>query len=403
VRLAVQQSLIPKISKDGVASVLDILKEQMNHDSPKVKESVIKVFGRLPEGKLIEVAPEVVQMLDDRDRDVRIAAVEVLDLLPLKALVEVGPGLVQRMRDPQSTAIGRQLKQLLEKMTKEAWWKDTKEAWCLALRKVVKALMLKLEESETQGNNAISTGLTEALLEILVKFPSAELALVATELIDHHLSSKDGDVRWGVLKVCWKLPADILAKSAPIMIAALSDSNADARRVAGKIVWKLPVDSLAQMLPQLLEALRKTTTSSDIRKEMTRLMFAPDRLPVQAVVDEIDVLIDWLEDPDAEIRHLAGDIIGRLPERDIIELVPDLTLMIDTYKDSNFKNAPLEILAKLPPKKLAQLAPDHAKMITFKHRNGSSKLGNRPNYLSLPELGPTHRNASQSRSTSAQN
>ena len=253
-----------------------------------------------------------------------------------------------------------------------------------------------------QGNNAISTGLTEALLEILVKFPSAELALVATELIDH-LSSKDGDVRWGVLKVCWKLPADILAKSAPIMIAALSDSNADARRVAGKIVWKLPVDSLAQMLPQLLEALRKTTTSSDIRKEMTRLMFAPDRLPVQAVVDEIDVLIDWLEDPDAEIRHLAGDIIGRLPERDIIELVPDLTLMIDTYKDSNFKNAPLEILAKLPPKKLAQLAPDHAKMITFKHRNGSSKLGNRPNYLSLPELGPTHRNASQSRSTSAQN
>jgi len=263
--------------------------------------------------------------------------------------------------------------------------------------------MLKLEESETQGNNAISTGLTEALLEILVKFPSAELALVATELIDHHLSSKDGDVRWGVLKVCWKLPADILAKSAPIMIAALSDSNADARRVAGKIVWKLPVDSLAQMLPQLLEALRKTTTSSDIRKEMTRLMFAPDRLPVQAVVDEIDVLIDWLEDPDAEIRHLAGDIIGRLPERDIIELVPDLTLMIDTYKDSNFKNAPLEILAKLPPKKLAQLAPDHAKMITFKHRNGSSKLGNRPNYLSLPELGPTHRNASQSRSTSAQN
>ena len=33
---------------------------------------------------------------------------------------------LQRMRDPQSTAIGRQLKQLLEKMTKEAWWKDSK-------------------------------------------------------------------------------------------------------------------------------------------------------------------------------------------------------------------------------------------------------------------------------------
>ena len=43
-------------------------------------------------------------MLDDRDRDVRIAAVEVLDLLPLKALVEVGPGLVQVLcvRDSQT-------------------------------------------------------------------------------------------------------------------------------------------------------------------------------------------------------------------------------------------------------------------------------------------------------------
>jgi len=312
----------------------------------------------------------------------------------------VGPGLVQRMRDPQSTAIGRQLKQLLEKMTKEAWWKDSKLE-PMALMDVVQALMLKLDESETQGDNAISTGLTEALLEILDKFPSGELTLVASELVAH-LSSKDGDVRWGVLKVCWKLPADILAESAPTMIAALSDSNADARRVAGKIAWKLPVDSLAQILPQLLEALR--TTTSDIRKEMTRLMFAPDRLPTHRLVEQIDVLIDWLEDPDAEIRHLAGDIIGRLPEEDIIDLVSELTFMIDTHKDSNLKNAPLEILAKLPPKKLAQLAPDHAKMITSRHRNGSSKLGNRPSYMSLPEIGPTDAqllNASLARCSSA--
>ena len=51
-----------------------------------------------------QVAPAVVQMLNDGDGDVRIAAVEVLDLLPLKALVDVGPDLVQVLRvpDPQT-------------------------------------------------------------------------------------------------------------------------------------------------------------------------------------------------------------------------------------------------------------------------------------------------------------
>ena len=269
---------------------------------------------------------KLLNMLEDRNADVRFAALEALEKLPTNHLAKYSPQIMKLLKDSEwmvSSAALETFKRLPADLLGEQ---------SIALLKLV---------------DEPSADVRSAAVEAISKLPAECLAEHSLKILEM-LKDTDWTIRFRVLQCSSKLPAHRLPEYCLEIVKLLKDSQYRVRCAALETLREIPADCLVTHSSEVLQMLDNPCESDRFTALKALALLHPNHLS-----EHCSKLVNMLRVQSCDVRCAALETLRKVLPDHLAKHASELLIMLKDSSDSVRARA-VKTLEGLPQEKLAE-------------------------------------------------